>query len=80
MFHLPAWKKKRLTPVFKNGDTEDVNNYRPISILPIAMKIFEKIVHRQVSDFLDEHDILSKSQSGFRNTHSTDTAVICVSD
>ena len=75
-----SWKKKRVTPVFKKGDTEDVNNYRPISILPIAMKIFEKIVHRQVSDFLDEHDILSKSQSGFRNTHSTDTAVICVSD
>ena len=37
-----SWKKKRVTPVFKKGGTEDVNNYRPISILPIAMKIFEK--------------------------------------
>ena len=44
------------------------------------MKIFEKIVHYQVSDFLDQCDILSKSQSGFRNSHSTDTAVLCVSD
>ena len=75
-----AWKKKRVTPVFKKGDTDDVNNYRPISILPISMKIFEKVVHYQVSDFLDSCKLLSPSQSGFRHAHSTDTAVICVSD
>ena len=44
------------------------------------MKIFEKVVHQQVVDFLDLCNILSSSQSGFRNAHSTDTAVICVSD
>ena len=75
-----CWKKKRVTPVFKKGDTDDVNNYRPISIIPIAMKIFEKIVHSQVSTFLDATNILQSSQSGFRNKHSTDTAVLCVSD
>ena len=75
-----CWKKKRVTPVFKKGDSDDVNNYRPISILPITMKIFEKVVHSQVSDFLDSSNILSQSQSGFRNKYSTDTAVICVSD
>ena len=75
-----CWKKKRVTPVFKKGDTDDVNNYRPISILPITMKIFEKVVHSQVSSFLDSSDILSSSQSGFRSSRSTDTAVICVSD
>ena len=57
-----------------------MNNYRPMSILPITMKIFEKIVHIQVSEFLDECDLLSKSQSGFRNIHSTDRAALCVSD
>ena len=75
-----SWKKKRVTPVFKKGDMDDVNNYRPISILPIAMKVFEKVVHYQVYDFLDSSKILSSSQSGFRHGHSTDTAVICVSD
>ena len=75
-----CWKRKRVTPVFKKGDSDDVNNYRPISILPITMKIFEKVVHSQVSDFLDSSNILSRSQSGFRNRYSTDTAVICVSD
>ena len=75
-----CWKKKRVTPIFKKGDRDDVNNYRPISLLPVCMKVFEKIVHAQVSIFLDENNILSKYQSGFRNSRSTDTAVLCVSD
>ena len=74
------WKQKRVTPVFKKGEVDSVNNYRPISILPITMKVFEKLVHEQVSSFLDNNKILSPSQSGFRYGHSTDTAVICVSD
>ena len=44
------------------------------------MKVFEKVVHRQVTDFSDENHLLSNSQSGIRNCHSTDTAVTCVSD
>ena len=75
-----CWKKKRVTPLFKKGDTDDVNNYRPISILPVTMKIFEKIVHYQISEFLEANKIISEFQSGFRNGHSTDTAVSCVSD
>ena len=69
-----------MTPLFKKGETDDPNNYSPISVLPIAMKVFEKVVHRQVTDFLDENHLLSNSQSGFRNSHSTDTVVTCVSD
>ena len=75
-----CWKKKRITPLFKKGDVDDVNNYRPISILPVTMKIFEKIVHYQISEFLETNNIISDFQSGFRNGHSTDTAVSCVSD
>ena len=75
-----CWKRKRVTPIFKKGDADDVNNYRPISILPITMKVFEKIVHFQVSEFLERNKIISQFQSGFRNGHSTDTAVSFVSD
>ena len=75
-----CWKRKRVTPLFKKGDADDVNNYRPISILPITMKVFEKIVHLQVSEFLERNKIISQYQSGFRNGHSTDTAVSFVSD
>ena len=77
---LPGcWKKKRVTPLFKKGNTDDPNNYRPISILPVTVKIFERVVHFQIVDFLDLSGILSSSQSGFRNSHSTETGVICVS-
>ena len=75
-----CWKIKRVTPLFKKGDTSDLNNYRPISILSISMKIFEKIIHRQLYDFLSQHNIISRYQSGFRDSHSTETAVIHVSD
>ena len=75
-----CWKKKRVTPLFKKGDLDDVNNYRPISILPITMKIFEKVIHQQVSEFFERNNIISQFQSGFRNYHSTDTAVSFVSD
>ena len=75
-----CWKRKRVTPLFKKGDADDVNNYRPISILPIPMKVFEKIVHFQVSEFLERNCIISEYQSGFRNGHSTDTAVSFVAD
>ena len=75
-----CWKRKRVTPLFKKGDADDVNNYRPISILPITMKVFEKIVHFQISEFLERNKIISQYQSGFRNGHSTDTAVSFVSD
>ena len=75
-----CWKRKRVTPLFKKGDADDVDNYRPISILPITMKVFEKIVHFQVSEFLEKNRIISEFQSGFRNGHSTDTAVSFVTD
>ena len=54
-----CWKKKRATPLFKKGSTDDTNNYRTISILPGTMKIFETIVHRQAIEFLDSSNILS---------------------
>lgn len=44
------------------------------------MKVFEKIVPKQVSDFFEFNDILNKSQSSFKNSYSTDTAALCISD
>ena len=75
-----CWKKKRISPLFKTGDPFDVNNYRPISILPVTMKVFEKIIHNQMSSFLIKHNILNTNQSGFRKLHSTSTAVTEVTD
>ena len=74
------WKRSRVTPVFKNGDKTDPNNYRPISIISSVMKVLEKLLDNQVRQYLKENNILSKCQSGFRPLHSTNTAVIDLND
>jgi hypothetical protein len=75
-----SWKVKRISPLFKSGDRNNQDNYRPISIMPIGMKIFEKIVHDQFVDFIKNSDILMGQQSGFRKHFSTSTAVVDVAD
>ena len=47
-----CWKIKRVSPIHKGGKKTDPNNFRPISILPIPMKIFEKIVYIYMIKFL----------------------------
>ena len=54
----------------------DPSNCKPILLLPLISKIFEKIVHDKISDYLAQYDILYKYQSGFRNKQLTD---LCLS-
>ena len=70
-----ALKLARVTPVHKSGSKLDTGNYRPISILPTFSKIFEKIVHNQISTYLNDNNLVYKNQSGFRESYSTDTAL-----
>ena len=74
------WKQAKVTPIFKNGDKSDVGNYRPISVLSIVSKILERAVHDQLYTYLTSNSILHPSQSGFRSGHSTNTALLDVSD
>ena len=57
-------------PVYKSDDETDPVNYRPISLLSIFNRIVEKLMYRQLKNFLDENDIPFKSQYGFREKHS----------
>ena len=78
---IPAeWKDARVTSIFKSGARNDVNNYRPISVLPLVSKIMEYAIQVQFLAFLTENDLLSDYQSGFRKTHSTETAVVYLTD
>ena len=64
---LPCdWKLSRVTPVFKNGNPCDVNNYRPISLLSIPGKILEAVVCNSINDHLRSHNLLSCNQWGSR--------------
>ena len=74
------WKEAKVTPLFKNGPHEDVNNYRPISILPVLSKVLEKHVHESLYDYLHAFQLLHKTQSGFRSQHSCETALVNMID
>ena len=63
-----------VTPVFKKDDATNVKNYRPISVLPSSSKIFERIMHTQISSFM--HDHLSPILCGYRKGFSTQHALI----
>ena len=71
-------KIAKVIPIYKNNnlDVNDLNNYRPISILPTISKIFERIVYDQVYNYLEKNSLLYISQYGFRPKHSTEFAVI----
>ena len=70
------WKMARVTPVFKKGEKSDLNNYRPISVIPVVSNVFEKIVYDQLYQYLNDNQLLSSCQSGFRSLHSTLTALL----
>ena len=74
------WKEAKVKPLFKSGDKDNINNYRPISILPTISKIIEKWVDIHFSMLLNNFNLLHKSQSGFRARHSTESALILMVD
>ena len=73
-------KIAKVVPIFKNGDKSQVSNYRPISILPIFSKIFEKAMFDRLLKYLDKYNILTTSQYGFRPNHSTYMPILNLTD
>ena len=64
-------KIAKIIPIFKSGNQEIMNNYRPISLLPAFSKLLEKLVCKRLTSFLESYKILYKHQYGFRKKHST---------
>ena len=74
------WKIARVTPIFKTGAKQDMENYRPISVISIVSKIMEKLIYNQLYDYLINSNILSNSQHGVRPCHSTTTALLDITN
>ena len=64
-------KQTRITPIHKNGDKDDVDNYRPISILPVIAKCIEYFVSTQITGHMEQNNLFSNRQYGFRKNYST---------
>ena len=74
------WTEAKVVSVYKSGPRLQVDNYRPILILPTSLKIIEKLFHKQLVDHLERNGLLFNYQFGFRTKRSTEHAVIYFSD
>lgn len=73
-------KCAKVLPIFKSGTKSDPSNYRPISILPTISKIFEKHVNKHLMNYLNKYKLIHENQSGFRQKHSCQTALVKLID
>ena len=71
-------KVARVVPVNKTGAKDDMNNYRPISILTCFSKIIEKILYARLYEFLKKHNVIYENQYGFQSNVSTAHAMLDV--
>ena len=69
-------KIAKVIPLYKNDNNMMVNNYRPISILPVFSKLLERLMYNRLISFINQHKLLNKFQFGFRSQHSTKIALI----
>ena len=68
-------KVSKVKPIFKSGEKNLINNYRPISLLPFLSKILEKLIHIRMMNFITKYNILYQHQYGFRPGHNTCSAL-----
>ena len=74
-----SWGQSKVTPIPKtNKNSENPVDWRPISQIPLPGKILERIIHAQLTHYLDVNKILAENQYGFRNGRSTSTAIFDV--
>ena len=70
------WKTAHVAPAFKKGNTNAAENYRPISLTCVCCKLLEHIICHHIRAHLDNHNILSIFQHGFRSGHSCDSQLL----
>ena len=74
------WKIAKVSPLFKSGDLNNANNYRPISVLPTIARVFERLTFDQLYTYVNDNNFLYTYQSGFRPLHPTLTALLDITN
>ena len=75
------WKVSLVVPVFKNvGERSTAKSYRPVSLLSVVSKVFEKLVNNRIVDHLEKCGLFSDFQYGFRSSRSTADFLTVVPD
>ena len=69
-------KIAKLIPIYKEDDDTEPGNYRPISLLSIFNRLFEKLMYTRLLNFMEKFDLLSNNQYGFRKRHATHHAIL----
>ena len=69
-------KHAKIIPVYKGDDETDPSNYRPISLLSVFNRIFEKIMYNRLKSYIEDNELLYKAQYGFRESFSTQHAIL----
>ena len=71
---IENFKHAKVVPIHKGKDKYEKENYRPVSLLAVASKILEKIIHKRLYSFLSSNGFFYENQYGFRKNHSTELA------
>ena len=72
------WKKSNICPVHKKNDKQIISNFRPVSLLPVFGKIFEKLIFKSLFEYLNEDKLLSEHQSGFKPNDSCTNQLLSI--
>ena len=73
-------KTAKVIPLYKSNDKQLIKNYRPVSLLLVFSKIFERIVYNRLYSFIQKYQLLYKYQFGFQKNYGTNTALIVLID
>ena len=73
-------KLAKVTPIYKKESKIEYLNYRPISLLSVFSKIYEKLIYTRVYSYLTKKDLIYSKQFGFRSNHSTNHAIISITE
>ena len=74
------WKISRVCPIPKTGNLTSIKDYRPISVLSVLSKVYERVMLNHLCPFIETQNLYNINKSGFRKGHSTNTLLLKLRD